>query len=144
VQRRAYERRRIWLALRLEGPDHQPALAVSRDASKAGLLVLSARSYEVGTSVRAIVRIPPEGDMEGTTGHRPKDDGRSIPSAEVPKASSAKKLGERTLHATVVRCEPNDDDPEGAWPSRIALRFDEPDDELEAWLRDLEPPPTYR
>lgn len=38
---------------------------------------------------------------------------------------------ERIAKASIVRIEPNTEDPEGAWPNRIALEFSEPDGELE-------------
>ena len=38
---------------------------------------------------------------------------------------------ERSTKAIIVRIEPNDDDPEGTWPNRIALQFAQPDQELE-------------
>lgn len=114
VQRRAHERTAIWLAIELEGPDREPALAVSRDASKAGLLLLTAAPFAIGTSLRVTIRLPPDGAVE------------------------------RTLQAAVVRCEPNREDPDGLWHHRVAVQFDQPDEGLESWLEDLRPPPSFR
>lgn len=42
---------------------------------------------------------------------------------------------QRELDGTVVRVEKNDDDPEGMWPNRIAIAFDQVSEELEPLLR---------
>jgi hypothetical protein len=114
VQRRAHERHSIWLAVELSQGGGETALAVSRDASKGGVLVLTGVPFEVGAAVRATLRLPPDGAEE------------------------------RTLTAVVVRCEPNREDPDGFWHHRVALRFDAPDEALETWLAELKPPPSFR
>ncbi len=43
--------------------------------------------------------------------------------------------GEHSLDGQVVRVEPNPEDPEGTWPHRIALEFDEVVEALEPLLR---------
>jgi hypothetical protein len=40
-----------------------------------------------------------------------------------------------SLEGHVVRVEPNPEDPEGTWPHRIALEFDEVVEELEPLLQ---------
>lgn len=114
VQRRAHERHAIWLAVELSEHGRETALAVSRDASKGGVLVLTGVPFEIGAAVRATLRMPPDG------------------------------VEERTLAAVVVRSEPNREDPDGLWHHRVALRFEAPDEALEAWLEDLRPPPSFR
>lgn len=41
---------------------------------------------------------------------------------------------EHTLRGHVLRIEPNTEDPEGAWPHRVAIAFDEVEPELLALL----------
>jgi hypothetical protein len=43
---------------------------------------------------------------------------------------------ERVLQGTVSRIEPNAEDPEGAWPMRVAIVFENVDPELEPMLED--------
>lgn len=38
--------------------------------------------------------------------------------------------GEHTLHGKVTRVEPNREDPEGLWPYRMAVAFDDIDPDL--------------
>lgn len=41
---------------------------------------------------------------------------------------------ERQLQGTVLRIEPNAEDPEGAWPMRVAVAFEDIDPDLAAIL----------
>lgn len=41
---------------------------------------------------------------------------------------------EKVLQGTVARIEPNTEDPEGAWPMRVAVAFEHIDPELEPLL----------
>jgi hypothetical protein len=41
------------------------------------------------------------------------------------------------LEGHVVRLEPNPEDPEGAWPNRIAVQFDDVQEELEPLLQQI-------
>jgi hypothetical protein len=84
--------------------------AVSHDASDNGLLLVCSGSLDVGSTVRVRLRIPPGGSVE-----------ISVP-------------------ATVVRMSKNDDDPEGLWPNKMAVRFHEPVEKLEAYLAQLDTP----
>lgn len=81
--------------------------AVSHDASGNGLLLVCGTTLDVGTTVRLTFRLPPGGPDE---------------------------LG---VSATVVRIAPNDEDPDGLWPYKMAVRFDAPVGELEAFLGEL-------
>jgi len=75
-------------------------MAVNRNVSASGMLVALSARLEVGAVVE--VRFA------------------------VPTASTA----ERTLRGKVVRVEPNQEDPDGMFPQRMALAFDDPDPDL--------------
>ena len=80
-------------------------LAIGHDMSQTGALLVSRSKVEPGTAVSLYVRVPPDSEQEFH------------------------------LTAQVVRSERNDADPNGLWPYRIAVRFDENSPELEALLR---------
>ena len=84
--------------------------AVSHDASDNGLLLVSDGAPEVGSVVRVTLVIPPGGNIEVT------------------------------VSATVVRVSKNDEDPDGLWPTKVAVRFDAPVEKLEAYLAQLHTP----
>jgi hypothetical protein len=71
-------------------------LAISYDASSRGLLIASAASLEPGDTITVTFSVPPSAGDE------------------------------RTVTGKVVRVSPNDADPEGMWPNRLAVEFDEP------------------
>jgi hypothetical protein len=84
--------------------------AVSHDASDNGLLLVCSGTPEIGSSVRVTLVIPPGGSEE----------------VSVP--------------ATVIRVAKNDEDPEGLWPHKMAVRFDEPVERLHAYLSEIATP----
>jgi hypothetical protein len=84
--------------------------AVSHDASDNGLLLVCSEAPEVGSTVRITFSIPPGGSV-----------GVSV-------------------SATVVRVTKNDEDPDGLWPYKMGVRFDEPVEKLEAYLGELRTP----
>lgn len=84
--------------------------AVSHDASDNGLLLVCSDAPEVGSTVRVSFLIPPGGNVEVS------------------------------VFATVVRVTKNDEDPDGLWPNKMAVRFDEPVEKLEEYLRELRSP----
>lgn len=91
--------------------DGLPAgFAVSHDASDRGLLLVCTTTLDVGASTKLTFRIPPGGAVE----------------VEVV--------------ATVVRVSENDEDPDGLWPYKMAVRFDTPVEKLEAYLAELVTP----
>jgi hypothetical protein len=84
--------------------------AVSHDASDNGLLLVCSETVEVGSIVRVKLLIPPGGNVEVS------------------------------VSATVVRVASNDEDPDGLWPHKMAVRFLEPVEKLEAYLGKLKSP----
>lgn len=84
--------------------------AVSHDASDNGLLLVCSDTPPVGSNVKVTLRIPPGGNVEVS------------------------------VLATVVRVTNNDEDPDGLWPKKMAVRFDEPIEKLEAYLSQLATP----
>ncbi len=89
-------------------------MAVSHNASGRGMLLVTAATLEVGADVHVVVSLPPDATKE------------------------------KELHGRVVRVEKNDEDPDGLWPHRMAVEFDEPTDELETVLLDLSSSGTAR
>ena len=74
--------------------------------SQSGSMMVTSARLRVGENVEVHVRIPPDGEDEWS------------------------------LKACVIRCEANEEDPEGLWPFRIAIEFTELSPELEALLLD--------
>ena len=105
-ERRAHPRFRLWLPARIEGDDQPTRLAVGHDMSQKGSLLVTRQRLQAGQQVRIFLRVPPSGDDE------------------------------HEISARVVRVEANDADPEGLWPYRLAVEFDDSYPELEKLLRD--------
>ena len=105
-ERRSGQRYTVWIPVEvIEGIDR--SLAVSRDLSEGGLLVVSATSYTPGTAVTVELKLPSEvGTAITRRGH-------------------------------IVRTEANSEDPDGIWRHRLAVAFDQPVPELEAVLKKL-------
>ena len=82
-------------------------VAVTHDASPSGVKMVAASTLEVGTTVNISLQLPPNGERE------------------------------RHVTGKVVRVERNQADPLGMWPHRIAVEFDDVDEELESLLREL-------
>lgn len=104
VERRS-QRYTVWLPVRVE--ELEEGMAVSHNVSGRGMLLVTATTLEIGSSVSIVVQFPTEGTPD-------------------------KKVTGR-----VVRVEPNEDDPDGIWPHRVAVEFDEPVAELEKALAQL-------
>ena len=81
-------------------------LAVGHDMSQGGALLVTSSKLAPGDRVQLFVRVPPNAEAE------------------------------REIGATVLRVEPNAEDPNGIWPFQIALEFDEPQTDLEATMRE--------
>jgi len=105
-ERRIHDRYRLWIPARIEGEGEPSRLAVGHDMSQKGSLMVTNVELEVGQNIVLFVCVPPESGEE------------------------------RKINARVVRCEPNNADPNGLWPYQIAVEFDQPDPELEKLLRD--------
>ena len=69
-------------------------------------MLVTAEELQVGDEVRLTVRIPP-------------DEGKQI-----------------ELSARVLRCSPNEQDPQGLWPFQVALEFEKEVPQLEALIRE--------
>ena len=117
MERRANARYDIWLPLEIDVL--REGIAVSHDASKNGMLIVTASQPDVGTKVVITFRLPP-----GET-------------------------SSRSVKATVVRVGPNEKDPNGIWPHAVAVQFEAPVPELETLLqltetpaRKSQPPPS--
>jgi hypothetical protein len=85
-------------------------VAVSHDASDNGLLLVCSSTLDVGTKVRLTLRIPPGGPV-------------AVP-----------------VEAKIVRVSRNEEDPDGLWPYKMAVCFDHPVPDLEAYLSLLNAP----
>lgn len=111
---RAHRRYRVWLPIRVTTDTLEGVIAVSRDASVGGLLMsapnLGDDALAVGAKIELTFALPP------VDGAPPLD---------------------QKVTGSIVRLEPNPDDPEGPWPFRVAVRFDAPLAELEGPLSDI-------
>lgn len=105
-ERRAHPRYRLWIPARIQGEAEISRLAVGHDMSQKGTMLVTRAKLEAGAAVRLFVRIPPDSKQEHEIG------------------------------AKVVRTALNDADPDGLWPFRLALEFDEPYPEIESLLRE--------
>jgi hypothetical protein len=86
------------------------SFAISHDASDSGLLLVCNRELSVGVPVSMRFCIPPGGSLE------------------------------ISVSGKVVRVAPNDEDPEGIWPYKVAVQFDHPVTQLEEYLSQLDSP----
>lgn len=82
--------------------DGEEGLAISFDATERGLLI--------GSAIQVA-----EGDVLSLTFRVPNTEGE-----------------ERTVDGRVLRVMPNEADPGGMWPRRVAIEFDEPVPDIEA------------
>jgi hypothetical protein len=104
--RRIHSRYKLWIPARLEGESGPVRLAVGHDISQGGALLVTSGQPAPGDRVQLFVRIPPNAEDE------------------------------LEICATVLRVEPNSEDPNGIWPFQIALEFDRPQPDLEATMRE--------
>lgn len=106
-ERRAAKRYVLWIPVQVEnGPDVR-MLAVSRNISWSGALMIAGASLEIGEKVSLTLQMPGSAD-------------------------------ERKLDGEIVRVEENEEDPDGLWRYRIAVRFEEPVADLEPAFEQLE------
>src|SRR5262245_23179479 len=106
-ERRNAKRHVLWIPVQLASGTDVQMLAVSRNISWSGVLVIAGASLEIGQKVQLTLQIP------GTE-------------------------GERKLDGEIVRVESNEEDPEGLWRYRLAVKFDDAVPELEPAFEALE------
>lgn len=107
-ERRGGPRFEVWFPVQVEpaGTDGSgPRITVSRDVSPRGILLSAASELTPGAKVFVTFRVLPD------------------------------EKTERRVEGTVVRVEPNREDPDGLWPVRLAVEFDERIPELERQLK---------
>lgn len=104
-ERRDNERRVVWVPLEVDSEASDKALAVSKNISEGGALMVTGQAPEVGSQVT--LRFGAGDDV-------------------------------RELVGKVVRIEPNDADPRGLWPYRLAIELDESIPDVEQFARELE------
>lgn len=114
-ERREAKRHALWVPIQVEAGSDVNMLAVSRNISLSGVLVIVGAKLDEGARVTLTIAVPTENE-------------------------------ERELAGEIVRVEVNEEDPDGLWRYRLAIRFDEPVPDLEPVLERLEerlpPPPT--
>lgn len=103
-ERRKAKRFRAWFPMRIEPTDAGEHIAVSRNISSVGLLMATATKLELGAPVTLRFRMAPAGPPE------------------------------HVVPGTIVRFLSNEEDPDGLWPHKVAVEFDEPDPKLESIL----------
>jgi hypothetical protein len=104
-KQRKFTRYVLWFPVQLEGGTQHESLGVTHNASQGGVLIVSNTRMTPGETVTVTFRVSP-------------DD---------PTTHSAT--------ARIVRIDENTEDPDGLWPHRVALEFDQPMGELELLLR---------
>jgi len=114
-ERRRAKRHALWVPIQVEAGSDVKMLAVSRNISFSGVLVIAGAKLDDGARVSLRLDIPTESE-------------------------------ERQVEGEIVRVEVNEEDPDGLWRYRLAIRFDEEVPELEPVLERLEErasrPPT--
>jgi hypothetical protein len=98
----------VWLPVRLTSDTVEASIAVSKDASEGGMLMSSVDALEVGSKVSLLFTVP---------GDEPVD---------------------HRVEGVITRITPNTDDPHGAWPYRVAVKFDEQVAGLSSLLEEME------
>jgi hypothetical protein len=106
TEQRAQDRSRVWVPLQLRW-DGGESVAVTYDASIKGVLMLTRLPLAVGTPLTVTFDVP------GHDGGAPQTPG--------PAGTPAQQ---RTGTGRVVRSGPNEDDPHGLWPHRVAVALD--------------------
>lgn len=104
MERREHDRYAFWFPVQVETVSMQEGMGVSHDTSRTGILLALAAPLAVDADVTLTFRIPPDSPSE----HR--------------------------VRGRVVRVEPNAADPDGLWPHKVAVVFDEPQPAIEEAL----------
>lgn len=95
-ERRGVERYATWFPVRIIA-DALSGSALARNVSETGMLVATRKRFAVGDPVEIALLIEPTGS----------------PSS-------------RAMRGTIVRSGPNEEDPGGLWPFKVAITFSEP------------------
>ena len=103
-ERRDGDRYQAWFPVQFTAGALKDHLAISRDVSSRGIQLSAATDLEPGSHVTISFRVLPD-DEELCF-----------------------------VEGTVVRVEGNTDDPDGLWPLRIAVEFDQPVPDLDRQL----------
>lgn len=106
-ERRAARRYVLWIPVQVQNGPEVQMLAVSRNISWSGALMIAGASLELGEKVHLTLQMPGSAD-------------------------------ERRLDGEIVRVEENEEDPDGLWRYRIAVRFEQPVPDLEPAFEQLE------
>lgn len=99
-ERRGGERHLAWFPIRVEGDDFDEGMAIAKNISRGGLLLASPQKLVIGAPVRLALHLDPESGKA------------------------------REVEGTIVRMETNEEDPDGMFPHRMGVEFDDPDPEL--------------
>ena len=105
-ERRQARRYALWIPVQVQAGDDVQMLAVSKNISWGGVLVIAGASLEAGERVHMTLQVPGEDARE--------------------------------LAVEIIRVEPNEEDPDGLWRYRLAVRFDETVSDLEPAFERLE------
>lgn len=95
--RRGHDRHTAWFPVRLDAQELGECIGVTKNVSLQGVLLCSANKFVVGAPVTVELHLEP---------------GKEAP---------------RSVQGTIVRLTPNEDDPNGLWPYKMAVEFDDPD-----------------
>jgi hypothetical protein len=95
VQRRQHARYHIWFPVQIDSGDLSGAMAVNHNIGAGGMLIALSAELAVGQDATVTFRLPPDGKQE------------------------------QRMRGTILRLEKNPEDPDGVWPYRIAIAFDD-------------------
>jgi hypothetical protein len=95
VQRRRHDRYHIWFPVQVDAGELQGAMAINHNIGAGGMLIALSAELKTGKEVTVSFRLPPDGKEE------------------------------RRFTGQIIRIEKNAADPDGVWPFRIAVAFDQ-------------------
>jgi hypothetical protein len=105
VERRQHERYRLWIPVEIDSEDGSSWPGVIHDVSETGALAVTSATFKVGVKVTVRLNVPPDGSEE------------------------KRHSGE------ITRVGLNGADPDSLWKKEIAIQFDEPVAELDAFVK---------
>ena len=104
MQRRQHARYHIWFPVQIDSGDLAGAMAINHNIGAGGMLLALSAEIAVGEEAIVTFRLPPDGAQE------------------------------QTMQGTILRVEKNPEDPDGVWPYRIAIAFNEISENLVSLL----------